>query len=535
MKKFKTYLYIGLSFAILGLAGCKKASFDDNYYNPEAAVEADIPRLYSGLLYNQERSNANIFFPRYWNMYVFLMPMPGTYSQTFGYTASLGRYEQKSAYTQQRWEYFYTAPLASFVEMKRLFEELTDEVEKEQYEIFLETGKIVLYDHAAQMVDMWGDIPFSEAGKIISSVGTIENAKYDDQKELYYSFIDDLKKISDYLNGLSITGSFENTFKKADIINQGSIEKWKIYANSLRLRLAMRISEVDENKAKHVAEEILNNPSQYPVVSSIANSIKIDARGNELRSVIGVDGIKGTFESPGFNYAPGYIVNELMVPSKDPRLEVLFSKNAKNEYLGLDPNLPTNTQDDQINNNLISRVDSATFSRNDKFPGIIITPAEIYFLKAEANERWGIGSDAKAEYETAIKQSIDFWYYVNALNDNADGTTYEPVPSPPSEVIADFLNNPIIKYEGSKEQKLEKIGTQNWANFTVIQAQHAWAEYRRTGYPKLIFSEDASSSVGKKPPYRLLYPENERTYNSQNYQQVKDKDRPDIKVFWHTK
>ena len=84
-------------------SSCKKSTFDENYNNPEASVEADIPRLFSGLLYNQSKSSSNTIMPRYWNLYVFQLPTLGTYSQLFGYTSSPGMYEQKTAYSQSRW------------------------------------------------------------------------------------------------------------------------------------------------------------------------------------------------------------------------------------------------------------------------------------------------------------------------------------------------------------------------------------------------------------------------------------------------
>lgn len=531
IKTINKSLLILSSAILLLVVSCSKKDFDDNYYNPEASVTGDVPRVFSGMLYNHSKGNANTILPRYWNMYVFKLPMPGKYSQTFGYTATPGRYDQATAYNQLRWSYYYTAPLASFREMERLYNGMSA-TDKEGYKLFYETGKIFLYDQTAEMIDMWGNIPFEEAGQIVTTQGNIINGKFDDQEKLYMNMLDDLKQIADYLNAYTTNTYYKNMFDRADLLNYGSVDKWKIYANSLRLRLAMRISYYNEAQAKAIATEILNNPGTYPVVTTIANSIKIDARGNEIRSVIGVDGIKGIYNSDGYNYAPGYMVNTMMKPNDDPRLRVLFAQNAKGEYLGLDPNISLTEQEDLINANLISRLDSATFNTNDKFPGIMITPAEIYFLKAEANERWGIGTSAEQNYLLGITRSIEYWYYVNSLNDNADGTSYKPLTPPSETEIATFLAKPAIAYTGTQSQKLEKIASQNWLNFGPIQAQHAWAEYRRTKYPALTFISDPGAQMSKLPPTRLLYPENERTYNSRNYEAVKSYDLSTNKIFW---
>lgn len=520
--------------AIVGLSSCSKKDFDDNFYNPELAVQADIPKLFSGLLYNHDKQNANTIFPRYWNMYVFQIPMLGTYTQTYGYTQSSGRYEQATAYTQLRWQYYYTAPMASFREMEKYYDNLQTQEEKDGFQIFLEAGRVFLYDQTAQMVDMWGDIPFTEGGQLIYNNGTIINGKFDNQEEIYNFILDDLGRIADFLNNHNTAEFYKNMFDGADVINLGSVEKWRIYTNSLRLRLAMRISFQNETKARDIVSQILNNPGQYPVVTSNDNSIKIDARGDQLRSVIGVDGIRNSLESSNFNLAPGYMVNEVMNPSNDPRLPAMFSRNIEGEYLGLDPNINSTNQSDLITAGLVSRIDSATYSRNDKFPGIMITAAEISFFKAEAAERWGLG-DPKAEYEKGLRQSIDFIYYINELNDNADGTSYTPKPKPTAAAIDAFLANSLIAYEGSQVEKLEKIGTQQWLNFGLIQSYLGWSELRRTKFPVLTFSNDASSNQAPQPPNRLLYPENERLYNTVNYQAVQGKDTPNEKIFWDTK
>ena len=520
---------------VLVTTSCVKKDFDDNYFNPEASVTGDIPKLYSGLLYNHKKQNANTIFPRYWNLYVFQIPMIGTYTQTFGYYNGNSRYEQQTAYTQLRWNYYYSGPLASFREMQKYYDALVSE-EKEGYKIFMETGKIFLYDQTAQMIDMWGDIPFTEAGQLVYTGGNIVNGKYDNQRELYNNILDDLKSIADYLATQNTPTMYKNMFTAADLINLGDIMDWRIYANSLRLRLAMRISFVDEAKARSIATEILSNPTQYPVVSTNTNSVKIDARGDQLRSVVGVDGIRNSLESSDYNLAPGFMVNNIMAPSNDPRLKAMFAPNANGIYKGMDLSKTSTQQTDDVRDRLVSRMDTATYSRNDKYPGVIITAAEVSFLKAEAAERWNIaGLSAPAEYEKGLRQSIEFIFYINGLNDNADGTSFTPKPKPTELEITAFLASPITSYTGTTTQKLEKIGTQQWINFGLLQATHAWAEYRRTKYPALVFSVDNSSTQAPTPPVRLLYPENERVYNTANYEAVKANDKATTKLFWDVK
>lgn len=519
----------------LSLTSCTKKDFDDNYYDPERSVYADVPKLFTGLLYNHDRRSAHNIFPRYFHFFTFRVPILGTYSQTYGYQSANGRYEQNPAYTQDYWNLFYTSYVASYRELQRHIEASSPE-EQEGYRLFQETANIFFYDQATQLVDMWGDIPFFEAGQLVYSGGTISNARFDSQEEIYSFILDDLKRIADWLNTVDIAPFYKAMFNGADILNEGNIEDWKIYANSLRLRLAMRISYQNEAKAREIAAEIINNPSVYPVITSNQNSVKIDARGDQLRSVVVDDGagIRGGLESGGRNIAPGVMINEYMNPANDPRLYAMFSRNREGQYRGLDPTLTSTQQADLISANMISRLDSATYSTNDKYPGILITAAEVSFFKAEAAERWGVGNAAE-EYERGIRQSIDFIYYINSLNDNADGTSYTPKTPPTPAAINAFLNHSLIRYEGSQEERLEKIGIQRWINFGVMQAHQAWAEYRRTKYPVLTFSRDNNSVQAPEPPNRLLYPENERMYNAENYNAVRAYDTPQNKVFWDVK
>jgi hypothetical protein len=209
----------------------------------------------------------------------------------------------------------------------------------------------------------------------------------------------------------------------------------------------------------------------------------------------------------------------------------MFSKNVDGEYKGLPIAWSVSEQNAAMAANEISRIDTATYTRNDKFPGIIITAAEVSFFKAEAAERWGLG-DAKAEYEKGIRQSIEYLYYINALNDNADGTNFVAKVPPTEQEISTFLANTIVSYMGSQSEKLEKIGTQQWLNYGLIQSYLGWSEVRRTGFPRLTFLTDNSSNQAPLPPNRLVYPESERNYNSVNYQAVQAQDQASTKLFW---
>jgi hypothetical protein len=226
------------------------------------------------------------------------------------------------------------------------------------------------------------------------------------------------------------------------------------------------------------------------------------------------------------NLAPDVMVDSLLEPSADPRLRLLFGRNAVGQYQGLPKSLNATQQQDMVSNQLVSLLDSVTFTMNQSFPGIIMTAAEVSFLKAEAYERWG-GGNARQAYETGIKQSIDYYYRIHQLS---TWGTQETAPTNAEYTL--LIAHPLVAYGTVREENLNKIGLQKWVDFGVMQNNQSWAEIRRSGYPKLTFPTDASSTVAPTPAYRLLYPANEQLFNGENYSKVKDKDKPFTKIFW---
>ncbi|MBK7100159.1 MAG: SusD/RagB family nutrient-binding outer membrane lipoprotein [Sphingobacteriales bacterium] len=306
-KHILLYTLILLIFSVF--SSCKKSVIDDNFYNPEKAVTADVPRLYAGIFAHEK------VMPRYWNLYTFHIPVLGTYSQTSGYTNGKGVYEQPTNYTGTRWDYFFTHDIAIYRELEKYYNKLQSDAEKEGYKLFLETARIFLYDQATQIVDLFGDIPFTKSGGL-NAEGKIILPSYDKQSELYGSALTELKRISDYLATISPSSFYGNQLKAYDYVNGGDLIKWRKYCNSLILRLAMRTSFKDENASKTLIQTILGNPSTYPIINTSSESAVIQANSltssllpsdkNEVRNGFGVN-----------PFAPGKMVNDIMLPSND--------------------------------------------------------------------------------------------------------------------------------------------------------------------------------------------------------------------------
>ena len=395
----------------------------------------------------------------------------------------------------------------------------------------MQAARVIMYDQASQMVDLWGDIPFSEAGSL-ETTASISNPKFDEQRELYNTFLTGLETAATYFS----TATADPGFNRADILLSGNVGKWRRYANSIRLRLLMRISNVDEATARTKVLEMLSNSDNFPLIDG-GNAANYSPAASDvlLRPLTNyTENLRSALTELTSHYAPDYMLNKVMLPANDPRIPVMFDKFGQTVSGKFVPNqtyqaMPVTFTAAQQEAEFAkySILDSTTFLENALLPGIVITAPEVNFLKAEAFERWGSSADAQAAYETAVKQSVTFYYYLNNLNTAGRAVLAKPADAE----INTFVTASPIAYAGSPTDKLALIWTQKWLHFGFLQSTQAWAEYRRTNYPQLIFPS-ATLSGYERPPLRLVYPSNEKSYNSTNYQAVQPGDTRDTRIFW---
>jgi hypothetical protein len=535
MNKLSAYILFIVVLLSVCTSSCRK-KLNDLYYDPDQTVQPTIEQLFTEMLSNDRVR------PSYWDYRTFVVMHTGIYTQSVGYLNNSTEYQQNAGYTQDRWDDFYRPGsndghggiMAHYRLIEQLFSSIKDDKTKANEQVFVMAAKVVMLDQASQIVDMWGDIPFSEAGSVNTS-GDIVSAKFDNATDVYNSILDGLKTAAAYFTNLQLSTTTEATFSKQDILLSGQIEKWQRYANSIRLRLLMRISFVNEQRAKTEVLDMLGNPSVYPLTDG-ATAYTPATTDILLQPLTTYTADLHNALTEIINYsAPDYLLNTVMKPANDPRIPVLFDKYGRTVGDQFIPNadynaLPVNEtlEDQQINLGRYAIVDSATFLFNSKLPGIVMSAPEVNFLKAEAYERWG-GGDAKAAYETAVRQSIAFYYYLNSLNT----TTRTPLTPPAADVVDTFLQSEQMNYTGATNEKLAKIWVQKWVHFGFLQSIQSWSEYRRTKYPVLQFYPSALPGY-ELPPTRLVYPASETAYNT-NYASVKAKDLRTVKIFWDVK
>lgn len=511
------YNIIAFFTSVSILSSCSK-TLEKNYTDPNKVNVGSIDRVFTSLLINRRIQ------PTYWDYRTFILPTTAAFAQLTATTTGPNMWFPSLDYGQDRWTDFYSASPGianEYAEMTNLYSALSD-ANKATYLPYMEIGKVLLYDQASQMVDLWGDIPFSEAN-LLNTDRTSHNAKYDDASTLYHAFIDSLDAVNTYLKDNSPSSVTSSSMTKQDLIFKGDYTSWRRYANSLRLRLLMRISNVDESTSKTEVSKMLNDPATYPLIEQNSDNALLAMSPTNFNSDI----LSAFTDNSGqYSFAPQYLLDTVMLTNNDPRMAVMFNKTTDGKFKGMPNDAGSGTYSNGVG--VYSTYDSATFMYNYNVPGVLFTAAETDLLKAEASLRWNLG-DASTLYYAGIRSSIDFFY---SIQQDAiwNEKTFTKDPLPTEAQIVTFLAQTAVAYSGSTDEKLAKICTQRWLNYSILQGGQAWADVRRTGYPKLHFFT-ASSAAYAQPPYRLLYPATETTYNTA-YKDVESKDKRDTKIFW---
>ncbi len=537
MKKIYSLL-IGLA-VICGLTACADDDYTDKYKDPSKTSSAACDKLMTGVFY----TGANFTYNSYWRMFTWENGGLSKYAQTIGFTNVEGdRYTLINRYTEGRWDNFYNV-LTQFRELQANYEKLPD-AQKEVNLIFYLLAEIYVYDHLSQLIDVFGDVPYYEAG-MLTVTGNLSQSypSYDSATNLYKMMLDNLGAIHTKLTGnISTTG-----LESQDFINNGDLNKWIKYCNSLRLRLAMRVASQGElaEEGKRVIKELIDG--NYSLVDGFSNNIialSDDSGESSTGDPAGInfgDGFRDGFKDHRFASQTmiDVMLTEKTVGQNDPRLQIMYSTNAKKEYVGLSPHdayatQQTNTANTTVAYQAYAQIDSTTFIFNRNLKSPIITAAEVYFIKAEAYQKGWANGNAEEAFVNGILESTKFYYDLNAtsLNTFLTESPIKKYEMPAESEIATYAKA-IWNAAANKE---EAIATQKWLNFGYLQGAQAWNEIRRTGYPQLYISKDDKANVLPTPPNRIIYPDAERDYNTDNYkaqiQAMGGKDDYYAKLFW---
>ncbi|WP_134090365.1 SusD/RagB family nutrient-binding outer membrane lipoprotein [Olivibacter sp. XZL3] len=523
MKKY--FLGMGLCVAsLIYTTSCKKSSFDEFYRDPSKVTETTVDKQFSGMIYGYRQ----LIVPDYRNYFVTVLPTIARYIQINGWANEANQLTPGAAAIDDRWSRYYEG-LAQFRELETTYNN-SDPLIQQETRIFYLAAKILFYDQTQQAVDLHGDIPWSQAGKLSSNGGdyTVSYATYDKAADIYTVMLDDLATIKEELEGLSVPST--SNFSSQDIINNGNLELWKKYCNSLRLRMLTRVSGSSEFSARSQTElaEIANDPSSLILTNS--ENAQLDVF--DASTGINATGFQDALESWNGNIA-GKVMIDHMLNNADPRLPFIFEPGAQADgnYIGLDQSLTGSVQSNLISGpansggGTIAIYNRSTFSRNDYFPGILISASEVNFLLAEYFFKAGNSASAKMYFENGIKESISLFQAIRAVSNDV---LVPAATAPTATQITTYIDN--IDWDGSTN-KIELIAYQKWLHFNMMQPVENWAEVRRLDFPQFEFRIQ-NSDMQKTVPVKWNLPPSEPTYNANNYQAVQAQDNVNTKIFW---
>ncbi|WP_126974455.1 SusD/RagB family nutrient-binding outer membrane lipoprotein [Gynurincola endophyticus] len=520
MKKLKYIL--GALILLSCFQACKKSDFGDYYRDPGKVTESSVEKQFAGYIY----TSRELVVPSYWNYFVVMRTTMVRYVQAGGYVNEQNLLNLGAAASGDRWSNYYTA-LAQYRELEFIYSNVSEE-EKNDKKIFMLAAKIFIYDQTQQVVDLHGAIPWSQAGKLRTNDGNydLSYAKYDAAETIYTTMLDDLKSMSDELNTINLSASIAAIFKGQDIINDGDLNKWKKYCNSLRIRMLMRVKSAPAFAARVQTEidQILADPTAYPIVLTTPENIRIDIFN--VGSPINSSGLRDALESWNFNLAGEKMINQLKT-TNDPRINYMFQPgdSAGNVITGLDPMLSSGAQNVLVASGDLAIYNRSTYSRNQYFPGIIISAAEIQFYLAEHWLDKSNAANARTAFEEGVRASIEQLVRIRTVsNDNS-----VPAPTVPSAgAITTFING--LNWAGTAN-KMQLLATQKWVHYNIIQPLQNWAEVRRLDYPTFNFRIDASD-IQQAVPVRWTLPPSEVNFNAENYKEVSANDNLNTRLFW---
>ena len=400
---------------------------------------------------------------------------------------------------------------------KRIYPNLRQLKKVSSDEAIIAVGQVVKVAGMHRIADTYGPMPYSKIG----DDGVIM-VPFDSQEFAYKTMIADLNNAIDVL-----TANATNNFAAgSDVIFQGDVVKWCKYANSLKLRLAMRMSYADPDFAKTAAEEVAAHEiGTMSSVDDIAQLSAFGANGNPIYVAVNYNKV-GVHDDGTECLTTGdsHIAAEIILYMNgynDPRRASYFTDSEwpGEQYVGLRHGI--------VIPNHATVGHKYSGMKIDKFntPLVLMYPAESAFLKAEAAAvfGWNMGGAAKDFYEQGIRLSFEQCGVGGADAYIANSTAKPGMYVDPAGTNSYNyrLSDLAVAWDESagKEEKQERIMIQKWiANFPLDN--ESWADIRRTGYPHIMPCETAANNskgaVPNEGPRRMKFPQEEYTSNPDN-------------------
>ncbi|MEP7145181.1 MAG: SusD/RagB family nutrient-binding outer membrane lipoprotein [Ferruginibacter sp.] len=443
--------------------------------------------------------NANGYSAGTWESslsYAFTMIQHLSSTSTFWYG---DKYIYNANYNASFWRWQYPTGIKTLIDLMNHVRD--DEKKKNFYQI----SRLLKVFQFQRMTDIYGDIPYSEAG--VGYTGNLTKPKYDKQRDIYTDMLHELEDAAQKLDAAA-----DNTLGDADLFYSGDVAKWKKFAYSEMVRLAMRMSKVDPAAAsiwvtKAVQGGVMGDNDDNAIC-------RHEAKGtNRVSNPVGLQ--VASREPASYRLSKTFI--DFLVSNNDPRLPffatVVADPSDVDDKGDSDPSLQlgqpngydlsstskdiSNAPNWTGNQNDYSIVNRYTFSREDA-PTFLLTYSETQLLLAEAAQRGWITGNAATFFRSGVQAAI--------LQLNQAGAALQ------IQEADDYATaHPYIPARG-----LQMINDQYWVA-TFSDWLETWANWRRSSYPELTPINYQGNTSNGTIPRRFTYPLDEANVNPANY------------------
>lgn len=501
MKRIFKYL---VALTVIGImAGCTKKFEELNTDPTKAGPDSFNPNFLLTTSQLRYTGSADFSYETWRAQLIYFSTMMQHFSHLAGYWAG-DKYTLNPDYNAAYFQRAYDEQVKHVVDLVELTRD------KAQYANLHQMGRIMKVLIFHRITDIYGDVPYSEAG--MGFYKRIFKPKYDEQSAIYPDMLKELDEAAAKLDASKDIAS-------GDLIYNGDIGKWKRFAYSLMLRLAMRLVKVDANAAKTWAEKAAAGGT---LGSNADNAfIKHDASGgrptiNRISQIMNLP-----YEIPYIRWTKTFI--DFLKNNNDPRLGVLAEipppPPNENTLGAAGDQTPANQLG--MPNGYDLQGGATDISKAPGYPGtwykysrpinrfyakdagitMLLTYAETELLLAEAKQRgWNIPLTAADHYNNGVKGAMTMLSQWDAAAVVTDG-----------QVNTYLAAHPYVPANG-----IEMINTQFWVA-TIFNDYESFANWRRTGYPALTPVNYPGNATGGTIPRRMIYPQGEASTNPDNY------------------
>jgi hypothetical protein len=498
-KKLVKYLYIILATGTVLASSCSKIKdFGDINTSPNSPATPQTSLLLSNAERYLGRTAATGTTPSIINNYA-----PRLFVQHISETL----YTSESRYATSTYDYsaLYNNPLEDLTTIIKLN---TDAATKGATYVInggsnanqIAAARILKAFYFLNITDRWGDIPYSEALQGL----TVVTPKFDTQQSIYASLFSELK---------AAAAQFDNTNSMSgDFLFGGSTAKWKKFAATIRLHMALRLSKVDPNTGKTEFNAALTDG----VLASNSDNIIYTFLGESANE----NNIYNNYEvAKRYDYAISKTMVDQLNSLSDPRLPVYADKTAAGTYVGMPYGLTQSQSSAFLPGTVTSPGNISLIGQKFRLqnsPVAIYTYAMVQFAKAEAYKLGWI-SGAPDDANAAAS-------YLSGINASMSQQGVTPAAS--------YFTQAAVAYDPANA--IKQIITQKWISTYMGYGDESWDDWRRTGFPTLT-PAPAALSVDKQIPRRHNYNTNEKDLNGTNYAAVIARQGPDVtstRVYW---